>query len=110
MFTIGHENLNKNNYTEIIKLDKLLTDEKIPHTSKNYMGGYILRYFGKKEIKMGDDFGPAEGEIYSAAQHKFTDIRQKGLIEFEFTKTKKSDFIDAQTAFEIIKEHYNSLP
>ena len=46
--------MKKNKYTAIIKLDKMLTENNIPHYMMQHLDGYIVEYYTPSGIRRGD--------------------------------------------------------
>lgn len=99
----GDYKLDKN-YTEILKLDKLLNDANIPHTLKRFYDGWQVVYSvnGKR--------------ISDAVQHYFSYghsenlIEIMGLVTLEETSVSVLGHLTADDVFNRISEHYNSHP
>lgn len=104
-----------NNYKEIIKLHEMLENEKIPHTFKPWMGGYIIRYFGHKELPNDNNYGYQEGVVCSIIEHNISYGHEEDLLEIEGL-TKKGDrmssgvagYLTAKEVFNRIKENYEN--
>ena len=93
------------NYTEILKLDKMLTDAKIPHTLDRFLDGWQVIYSinGKR--------------IADAIQHCGSYGNEKNLLEIMGLLTPEEEqhdsvrgYLSAEDVFNRMSKHYFDHP
>ena len=91
-------------YTEILKLDKMLTDANIPHTLDRYFDGWQICYPNN------------DGRVADAIQHFGSYgnaenlLEIMGLIKPEETSDSVLGHLTAEDVFNRISEHYKDHP
>ena len=89
-------------YTEILKLDKMLTDENIPHTLDRYLDGWQVIYPSE------------EKRVADAIQHCGSYGNSKNLLEImgvvkpEETEDSVLGHLTAEDVFNRMSEHYKA--
>jgi hypothetical protein len=93
------------NYTEILKLDKMLTDANIPHTLDRFLDGWQVIYPSE------------EKRIADAVQHYGNYGSSKNLLEIMGLLTDEEQKCDsvkgwltADDVFARMSEHYHRTP
>jgi hypothetical protein len=91
-------------YTEILKLDKMLTDANIPHTLDRFLDGWQVIYSvnGNRiadAIQHFGSFGNTENLL-----------EIMGLVKPEETNDSCLGHLTADDVFNRIREHYNAHP
>lgn len=91
-------------YTEILKLDKMLTDANIPHTLDRFLDGWQVIYFvnGKRiadAIQNHGSYGNAENLL-----------EIMGLVKPEETEDSVLGHLTAEDVFKRMSEHYKDHP
>lgn len=89
-------------YTEILKLDKMLTDSKIPHTLDRFLDGWQVVYSvnGKRIADAIQHFGS-----YGNTENL---LEIMGLVKPEETSDSVLGHLTADDVFNRISEHYNA--
>lgn len=91
-------------YTEILKLDKMLTDANIPHTLDRFCDGWQVCYPNN------------DGRIADAVQHHGSYgntenlLEIMGLVKPEETSDSVLGHLTAEDVFNRMSEHYNTHP
>ena len=91
-------------YTEILKLDKMLTDAKIPHTLDRFLDGWQVCYPNN------------DGRVADAIQHFGSYgntenlIEIMGLVKPEETSDSVLGHLTADDVFNRMSEHYRRTP
>ena len=91
-------------YTEILKLDKMLTDAKIPHTLDRFLDGWQVCYPNN------------DGRVADAIQHFGSYgntenlIEIMGLVKPEETSDSVLGHLTADDVFNRMSEHYHRTP
>ena len=91
-------------YTEILKLDKMLTDANIPHTLDRFLDGWQVIYPSEEKI------------IADAIQHYGSYGSSKNLLEImglvkpEETSDSVLGYLTADDVFNRMSEHYHRTP
>ena len=91
-------------YTEILKLDKMLTDANIPHTLDRFLDGWQICYPNNN------------GRVADAIQHFGSYgnaenlLEIMGLVKFEETSDSVLGHLTAEDVFKRISEHYKDHP
>ena len=88
------------NYTEILKLDKMLTDAQIPHTLGRFMDGWQVIY-PDKEKWVADAI-----EHRGSYGHEENLLEIMGLIKPEETCDTVLGWLTAEDVFQRFSEHY----
>ncbi len=89
-------------YTEILKLDRMLTEANIPHTLNRFLDGWQVIYSINGE------------RIADAVQHHCSYGEDKNLIEImglvkpEETSDSVLGYLTAEDVFSRMSEHYNA--
>lgn len=109
-----------NEYKEILKLDQLLNDAKIPHELYQRMGGFQVTYYGHQKPEPtppGETRGSGFGAVCSAIENNFSYGHENDLIEIsglmtdeEYKVTDDSVLgnLTAEDVFSRIKSHWDS--
>lgn len=99
----GKYRLNES-YTEILKLDKMLNEAKIPHTLDRWMDGWQVCY-------PVEDY--ENGRVMDAIEHCGSYGHEKDLLEIMGLLTPEEEkddsvkgWLTAEDVFERIKKHY----
>ena len=92
------------NYTEILKLDKMLTDAKIPHTLDRFLDGWRVIYFvnGNRVADAIQHYGS-----YGNTENL---LEIMGLVKPEETSDSVLGHLTADDVFNRISEHYQRTP
>ena len=91
-------------YTEILKLDKMLTDANIPHTLDRFFDGWQICYPNN------------DGRVADAIQHYGSYgntenlLEIMGLVKPEETSDSVLGHLTADDVFNRISEHYKAHP
>ena len=91
-------------YTEILKLDKMLTGAKIPHTLDRFLDGWQVCYPNN------------DGRVADAIQHFGSYgntenlIEIMGLVKSEETEDSVLGHLTADDVFARMSEHYHRTP
>ena len=98
-------------FKEIVKLHELLEEANIPHTFVPFMGGYMLRYFGKNEFSEENATGIAKGVVCSVIEHMGSYGHEKDLLEIQGLHKENETgsvigYLTAEDVFERILSDY----
>lgn len=88
------------NYTEILKLDKMLTEAQIPHTLQRFSDGWQVVY-PSEEKRVADAV-----EHYGSYGHEENLLEIMGLIKPEETCDSVLGWLTAEDVFQRFSEHY----
>lgn len=90
-------------YTEILKLDEMLTEANIPHTLERFLDGWQVVYST-----------PIDGRVADAIEHCGSYGRDENLIEIMGLLTPEEEdedsvlgYLTAEEVFERMSEHWN---
>ncbi len=91
-------------YTEILKLDKMLTDANIPHTLDRFLDGWQVIYPNEEKrvadaIQHCGSYGNAENLL-----------EIMGLVKPEETSDSVLGHLTAEDVFSRMSEHYKAHP
>lgn len=91
-------------YTEILTLDKMLTDAKIPHTIDRFLDGWQVIY-PSEEKRIAD-------AVQHCGSYGNTEnlLEIMGLVKSEETSDSVLGHLTADDVFNRISEHYKDLP
>lgn len=87
-------------YTEILKLDKMLTDANIPHTLDRFMDGWQVIY-PSKEKRVADAI-----QHYGSYGNTENLLEIMGLVKPSETSDSVLGHLTAEDVFNRMKEHY----
>lgn len=91
-------------YTEILKLDKMLTDANIPHTLDRFLDGWQVIYFVN-----GNRIADAI-QHYGSYGNTENLLEIMGLVNPEETSDSVLGHLTADDVFNRISEHYHRTP
>jgi hypothetical protein len=91
-------------YTEILKLDKMLTEANIPHTLDRFMDGWQVIYSVNGE-RIADAI-----EHYSSYGNEENLLEIMGLVKPEETSDSVLGHLTAEDVFKRMNEHYANHP
>lgn len=91
------------NYTEILKLDKMLTEANIPHTLNRFFDGWVIVYPSEDENMVAD-------AIQHCGSYGNTEnlLEIMGLIEPEETSDCVLGNLSAEDVFNRVSRHYEA--
>ena len=92
------------NYTEILKLDKMLTDANIPHTLDRFLDGWQVIY-PSKEKRIADAI-----QHYGSYGGSKNLLEIMGLVKPEETSDSVLGYLTADDVFARMSEHYRRTP
>ena len=91
-------------YTEILKLDKILTDAKIPHTLDRFLDGWQVIY-PSEEKRVADAI-----QHYGSYGNEANLLEIMGLVKPEETSDSVLGHLTADDVFARMSEHYHCTP
>ena len=91
-------------YTEILKLDKMLTDANIPHTLNRFLDGWQVIY-PSEEKRVADAI-----QHYGSYGNTENLLEIMGLIKPEETEDSVLGHLTAEDVFNRMSEHYTDHP
>ena len=92
------------NYTEILKLDKMLTDANIPHTLDRFLDGWQVIY-PSEEKRVADAI-----QHYGSYGSSKNLLEIMGLVKPEETSDSVLGHLTADDVFNRMSEHYHRTP
>lgn len=92
------------NYTEILKLDKMLTDANIPHTLDRFLDGWQVIY-PSEEKRIADAI-----QHYGSYGNTENLLEIMGLVKPEETSDSVLGHLTADDVFARMSEHYHRTP
>ena len=91
-------------YTEILKLDKMLTDANIPHTLDRFLDGWQVIY-PSEEKRVADAI-----QHYGSYGNTENLLEIMGLVKPEETSDSVLGHLTADDVFNRMSEHYHHTP
>ena len=91
-------------YTEILKLDKMLSDAKIPHTLNRFLDGWQVIY-PSEEKKVADAI-----QHFGSCGNEENLLEIMGLIKPEETEDSVLGYLTAEDVFKRMIEHHTAHP